>query len=58
MRVIKRLEEVQISFVEQPVEGIDRMAEVKSHVSVPIMADESCWTPKTSSSSPTEGQRI
>jgi muconate cycloisomerase len=45
VRVIERLDEHHISFVEQPVEGIDRMAEVRRHVRTRIMADESAWSP-------------
>ena len=30
--------------MEQPVEGIDQMAEVVRRVDTPIMADESAWT--------------
>ena len=32
------------SYYEQPVEGIDQMAEVARRVDTPIMADESAWT--------------
>jgi muconate cycloisomerase len=33
-------------YMEQPVEGIDRMAAVAKRVDTPIMADESAWTPQ------------
>src|SRR4029077_17027131 len=33
-------------YMEQPVEGIDQMAEVARRVDTPIMADESAWTPE------------
>jgi muconate cycloisomerase len=33
-------------YMEQPVEGIDQMAEVARRVDTPIMADESAWTPQ------------
>jgi muconate cycloisomerase len=45
VRAIERLDEYNISFVEQPVEGIDRLAEVRRQVRTRIMADESAWTP-------------
>jgi muconate cycloisomerase len=32
-----------LDLVEQPVEGLNAMAAVRSAVDVPIMADESCW---------------
>jgi muconate cycloisomerase len=36
--------EYGLLYMEQPVEGIDRMAEVAKRVETPIMADESAWT--------------
>ena len=45
VKAIDRLDEHDIAFVEQPVEGIDRMAEVRRQVRTRIMADESAWTP-------------
>jgi muconate cycloisomerase len=44
--ILRRLEELGIRYAEQPVEGIDRMARVARAVDVPIMADESAWTPR------------
>ncbi|MEK7783175.1 MAG: enolase C-terminal domain-like protein [Candidatus Binatota bacterium] len=43
---IKAMEEYGIRYMEQPVEGIDAMAEVARRVDTPIMADESAWTPQ------------
>ncbi len=43
---IKAMEEHAILYMEQPVEGIDSMAEVAQRVDTPIMADESAWTPQ------------
>jgi len=40
------VEEYDLLYMEQPVEGIDRMAEVARRVDTPIMADESAWTPQ------------
>jgi muconate cycloisomerase len=36
--------EFDLLYMEQPVEGIDRMAEVARRVDTAIMADESAWT--------------
>jgi len=44
--VLRRMEESGIRYAEQPVEGIARMAQVTRAVDVPIMADESAWTPQ------------
>ncbi len=46
VKIIKAMEEFNLLYMEQPVEGIDRMAEVASRVDTPIMADESAWTPE------------
>jgi muconate cycloisomerase len=44
IQVTKAMEEYDLLYMEQPVEGIDRMAEVAKRVDTPIMADESAWT--------------
>ncbi len=46
IKTIKAMEEFNLLYMEQPVEGIDRMAEVARRVDTPIMADESAWTPE------------
>lgn len=46
IHTIKAMEEYGIRYMEQPVEGIDAMAEVAWRVDTPIMADESAWTPQ------------
>jgi len=46
VKIIKAMEEYDLLYMEQPVEGIDRMAEVARRVDTPIMADESAWTPQ------------
>jgi muconate cycloisomerase len=46
IRVLRQMEEYGIRYAEQPVEGIARMAQVAQAVDVPIMADESAWTPQ------------
>src|SRR5262249_56437757 len=46
VKIIRAMEEYSLLYMEQPVEGIDRMAEVAHRVDTPIMADESAWTPE------------
>lgn len=46
IRILDRIEEFGIRYAEQPVEGVARMAVVTSSVDIPIMADESAWTPQ------------
>jgi muconate cycloisomerase len=43
---IHKLERYDLLFVEQPVQGLDEMAEVTRVVETWIMADESAWTPR------------
>ncbi len=45
VKVIKMMEPYDLLYMEQPVEGIDQMADVARRVDTPIMADESAWTP-------------
>ncbi len=44
IRTIRRMEKFALSYVEQPVEGMDRLAEVARAIDIPVMADESAWT--------------
>ena len=46
VQVIRAMAEFDLLYMEQPVEGIDRMAEVARRVDTPVMADESAWTPQ------------
>ena len=46
VKITKAMQEYDLLYVEQPVEGIDQMAEVTRRVDTPIMADESAWTPQ------------
>jgi muconate cycloisomerase len=47
IRSIKAMQaEAGISACEQPVEGIDSMAEITRAVDVPIIVDEGCWSPQ------------
>ncbi len=44
VKIIRAMEEHNLLYMEQPVKGIDQMAEVTRRVDTPIMADESAWT--------------
>lgn len=44
--ILRQMEEQGIRYAEQPVEGLAQMARVAQAVDVPIMADESAWTPQ------------
>jgi muconate cycloisomerase len=48
VQVIRRMEEANVGFVEQPVhrDDLEGMAEVRARVGVPIMADEGAETPE------------
>jgi muconate cycloisomerase len=46
VRILRQMHEYRIRYAEQPVEGIARMAQIARAVDVPIMADESAWTPQ------------
>ena len=43
IRTIRAMEPADLIYAEQPVEGIERMAEVARGVGIPLMADESAW---------------
>jgi muconate/chloromuconate cycloisomerase len=47
MRVLKKVEDCELEFIEQPVAGwnLRGMAEVRRATSIPVMADESVWGP-------------
>jgi L-alanine-DL-glutamate epimerase-like enolase superfamily enzyme len=45
VRAIKALADAGVDIIEQPIEGLDRLAAVRSEVSTPIIADESVWSP-------------
>jgi muconate cycloisomerase len=44
IRTIRAMEPHRLKYAEQPVEGIERLAEVASAIATPVMADESAWT--------------
>jgi muconate cycloisomerase len=46
IRTIRAMELHRLKYVEQPVEGLERMAQVARAVDTPVMADESAWTPQ------------
>lgn len=46
LRVLDTLAAEGLSFIEQPVEGLPGMRGVTASTSVPVVADESCWTPR------------
>ena len=60
VRVIRRMEEGGVEFVEQPVHRDDilGMAEVRAAVNVPIMADEGAETPRTCYAQPPPRRRL
>src|SRR4029079_3757348 len=43
IRTLRRMERFELIYFEQPVEGIERIAEVARAIDVPVMADESAW---------------
>lgn len=43
VRTIRRMEKFDLKYVEQPVMGIERIAEVAKAIDAPVMADESAW---------------
>jgi muconate cycloisomerase len=43
IRTFRRMERFDLIYFEQPVEGIDRLAQVARALDVPVMADESAW---------------
>ena len=44
--ILRKMEVFGIRYAEQPVQGLSAMARVARAVDVPIMADESAWTPQ------------
>jgi muconate cycloisomerase len=43
IRTLRRMERFNLIYFEQPVEGIERLAEVARAIDMPVMADESAW---------------
>ncbi len=46
LAILRRMEPFGIGYAEQPVQGLGAMAQVTRATSIPIMADESAWTPQ------------
>lgn len=44
IRTVRAMESYRLKYVEQPVEGVARLAEVARAIDTPVMADESAWT--------------
>ncbi len=44
--VANAMEEYGIGYIEQPVEGLEAMADVTAAINVPTMTDEGAWTPQ------------
>lgn len=44
LRVIRKIEDCDLAYVEQPVRGIVEMERLAPKLNVPLMADESTWT--------------
>jgi muconate cycloisomerase len=43
IRTFRRMESANLIYFEQPVEGIERLADVARAIDAPVMADESAW---------------
>lgn len=43
IKTIRKMEPYDLIYAEQPVHGIDRVAEVARAIDTPVMADESAW---------------
>lgn len=43
IQTVRAMERYRLKYVEQPVTGIERLAEVARAIDVPVMADESAW---------------
>lgn len=43
VQTVRRMEKNRLKYVEQPVMGIERLAEVACRIDAPVMADESAW---------------
>jgi muconate cycloisomerase len=43
---LRRMEPYNVMFAEQPVQGLEAMAEVARKVGIPLMHDEGAWTPQ------------
>jgi len=46
LNVLSAFEPDELSYVEQPTRGLRHMAQVTRSTPIPVVADESCWTPR------------
>jgi L-alanine-DL-glutamate epimerase-like enolase superfamily enzyme len=46
LRVARELEDCRVDYIEQPVAGLADMRRVTGAAKMPIIADESCWSPR------------
>jgi len=45
IQTVRQMQDCNLLYVEQPVMGIERLAQVAAAIDPPVMADESAWTP-------------
>lgn len=43
VKLLRRLEEHGLDYVEQPVAGVRQLAQVRARIATPLIADETCW---------------
>jgi muconate cycloisomerase len=43
VQIVRRMEKNRLKYVEQPVMGMERIAEVGRRIDAPVMADETAW---------------
>lgn len=43
VQIVRRMEPYRLKYVEQPVHGLERVAQVARAIDAPVMADESAW---------------
>jgi len=43
VQTVRQMDEARLKYVEQPVMGIERVAQVAKRIDAPVMADESAW---------------
>ena len=44
LRAVEEMYQYRLLYMEQPVEGLERMAQFAARCRLPVMADESCWS--------------
>lgn len=43
VQTLRKMEQYELKYAEQPVMGIEKLAQVASAIGIPVMADESAW---------------